>query len=257
MSVDSVWSRPHAGSQRGGTFFRLMLLLCFVLVIFLLYLVRVPLLRFAGNSWVVNEKPQPSDAIVILGDDNFGGERAKRAAELFKAGWAPRVIASGRYLRPYLSVSDLMQHDLTAAGVPPSAIVLFPHRADNTGEEAFALGKLLAAHGWKRIILVTSNYHTRRSRYIYERALPPGTDLRVVAVPDSEFDPNVWWRSYKGINVFVHEAVGYLVAVWATNHHGYEGSAASSGSSDGSQRLFAGLILCEHAADLHLVSAVL
>ena len=148
MKLDFVRSQRDAGSQRGGMFFRLMFLLCFVAALFLLYLVRAPLLRLAGNSWVVNEKPQPSDAIVILGDDNFGGERAKRAAELFKAGWAPRVIASGRYLRPYLSVPDVMQHDLTAAGVPPSAIVLFPHRADNTGEEAFALGKLLAAHGW-------------------------------------------------------------------------------------------------------------
>jgi uncharacterized SAM-binding protein YcdF (DUF218 family) len=225
--------------------------------LFLLYLVRAPLLRLAGNSWVVNEEPQHSDAIVILGDDNFGGERAKRAAELFKAGWAPRIIASGRYLRSYLSVPDVMQHDLTAAGVPPSAIILFPHRADNTGEEAFALGKLLTAHGWKRIIVVTSNYHTRRSRYIYERALPEGTQLRVVAVSDSEFDSDNWWRSYKGMNIFVHEAVGYLVAVWAMNHHGYEGDATGSASSEGLQRTIAGLILCEYAADLHLVSAVL
>jgi uncharacterized SAM-binding protein YcdF (DUF218 family) len=257
MSFDFVWSRRDADSQRGGIFFRLVFLLCFVAVLFLLYLVRVPLLRLAGNSWVVNEEPQPSDAIVILGDDNLGGERARRAAELFKAGWAPRLIASGRYLRPYLSVSELMQRDLTAMGVPSNAIIQFPHRAANTGEEAFALGKFLSAHGWKRIILVTSNYHTRRARYIYERALPAGMQLRVVAASDSDFDPDTWWRSYKGINLMAHETAGFLVAVWAMNHHGYEGDASGSANSDGLQQPIARLILCGKPADLHLVSAVL
>jgi len=78
-----------------------------------IYLARHPLLRLAGSFWVVDDEPAKSDVIVILGDDNFSADRARRAAELFKLGFAPRVIASGRFLRPYASIAELEQHDLT------------------------------------------------------------------------------------------------------------------------------------------------
>ena len=68
-------------------------------------------------------------------------------------------------------------------------------------------------------MLVTSNYHTRRADYIYERTLPPGTQLRVVSAPDSQYDPNNWWRSRRGLKLFFHEATGMVVALWEMRHN--------------------------------------
>src|SRR5208282_2235482 len=99
------------------------------------YLVRQPVLRLAGGFWVVDEAPQAADAIVMLGDDNYNADRATRAAELFKAGWAPRIVASGRYLRPYASIADLEAHDLSDRGVPATAVVRLAHHAEDTHEE--------------------------------------------------------------------------------------------------------------------------
>jgi uncharacterized SAM-binding protein YcdF (DUF218 family) len=206
------------GAERGGIIFRFLLLMFFLLFLFLLYLVRHPLLRIAGNFWVVEDSAQTSDAIVILSDDNFSADRAARAAQLFKEGFAPRIVASGRYLRPYASIAELMQHDLTDRGVPQSAVVLFPMHAEDTLEEAEVLSQFLSSHGWKRILLVTSNYHTRRARYIYERILPPGFELRVISAPDSDFDPDNWWRSRQGEKIFLHEFLGYPVAIWELRH---------------------------------------
>lgn len=210
--------RPASGSarnaQRGGIIFKFLLLLCFLGFLFVLYLARHPLLRLAGGFWIVDDGPAYSDAIVILGDDNYGGDRAAKAAELFKAGWAPRVVASGRFLRPYASITDLEEHDLKNDGVPEQAIVRFQHHAANTKEEAEALHQLIRQQGWKRIILVTSNYHTRRARYICERAFPAGTVLRVVPAPDSEYDPDHWWQSRRGLVIFSHEFVGMIVSIW-------------------------------------------
>jgi hypothetical protein len=206
-------SRPHA-SQRGGIFFRLLFLTFFLCLLFLVYLARHPLLRMAGGFWIVDEGPVASDAIVILGDDNYDGDRATRAAELLKAGWAPRIVASGRGLRSYASIAELEEHDLTDRGVPVTAVVRFAHRAENTRDEAAAISQLISSRGWKRIILVTSNYHTRRARYICERSFPAGTELRVVAARDSEFDPDNWWRTRLGIKIFAHELVGMVVAIW-------------------------------------------
>jgi uncharacterized SAM-binding protein YcdF (DUF218 family) len=212
--------------ERGGIFFRLLFLLAFAVLIFVVYLARHPLMRMAGSFWVVDEGPVASDAIVILGDDNYQADRATRAAELIKAGWAPRVIASGRYLRPYASIAQLEEHDLLDRGVPQTAIVRLEHHAENTREEALAIRQFLASKGWKRIIVVTSNYHTRRSRYICERAFPPGTLLRMVAARDSDFDPDNWWRTRTGVKIFAHELVGMMVAMWEMRRQEVETSSA-------------------------------
>jgi len=211
-------ARRLRSPQRGGIFFRFLLLLCFLAFLFAVYLVRHPLLRLAGGFWVVDDGPAASDAIVILGDDNYNGDRAARAAEILRAGWAPRIIASGRFLRPYASIAELEEHDLTSRGIPAGAIVRFAHRAENTREETAAIAQLISSRGWKRIILVTSNYHTRRSRYIAERTFPPGTILRVVAARDSEYDPDNWWRSRVGVKIFAHEFVGMIVSLWEMRH---------------------------------------
>ena len=86
----------------------------------------------AGDFWVVDETPQVSGVIVILSDDNYEAARATRAAQLFRAGMAPRILASGRLLRTYAGIAELMEHDLKAQGVPANAIVPLPHRGTNT-----------------------------------------------------------------------------------------------------------------------------
>ncbi len=217
----------HRIPQRGGIIFRFLFFICFLFLLFLIYLARRPLLGLAGSFWIVNDKPAASDAIVILGDDNYGGDRATRAAELFKAGIAPHVVASGRYLRPYATIAELEQHDLIDRGVPAAAIVRFDQHAENTKDEAAALAQLISARGWKRILLVTSNYHTRRARYICERTFPAGTILLVVAAPDSEYDPHSWWHTRLGEKRFVHEFAGMLLAMWEMRNSSVRTSESS------------------------------
>ena len=204
--------------QRGGIILKLIALLILVLVLAVVYLVRRPILRTAGEFWVVDEPPEHADAIVVLSDDNYWGERAVRAAELYRAGWAPRVVASGRMLRSYAGIAELMQRDLVHDGVPVEAVVRFPHQAGNTREEAQALRGLFVERGWKHILLVTSNYHTRRARYICERVFPPGTSLRVVAAKDSVYDPDHWWQSRAGVKMFFYESFGMMMAMWEARH---------------------------------------
>src|SRR5580692_1118462 len=120
------------GAQRGGIIFRLLSLIFLAALFFMLYLARHPLLRLAGGWWVVSDPLQHADAMIVLGDDNFSGDRAERAAELFQAGWAPQVVASGRMLRPYAGVAELIQRDLEGRGVPAAAIIPFAHHAENT-----------------------------------------------------------------------------------------------------------------------------
>src|SRR5205814_9754018 len=83
-----------------------------------LYFVRHPIFRFAAESWVVEDPLERADVLIVLSDDNFYADRATRAAELFREGKAPLVVASGRRLRPGAGIAELIEHDLVERGVP-------------------------------------------------------------------------------------------------------------------------------------------
>jgi uncharacterized SAM-binding protein YcdF (DUF218 family) len=203
--------RPPRSSERGGIILKLIGLLLLLALVAVIWLLRHPLLRVAGETLIVDDAPQPSDAIVVLGNDNFWGERAARAAELFRDRWAPRVIARGAQIRPYASIADLIRRDLIERGVPASAVVYFSNSSSSTREEAYGVRWLMQKQGWKRLIVVTSNYHTRRARYIYRRVLDPA-DVRVVSAPDSNYDPRAWWQSRLGLKIFFREWLAFAVA---------------------------------------------
>jgi uncharacterized SAM-binding protein YcdF (DUF218 family) len=200
--------------EHGGIFFRLLVLLVFFAFLAFLYFLRRPLMRFAGEFWEVNDPVVHADVIIVLGDDNYAGDRAFHAAELYRTGLAPLIVASGRMLRAKVGIAAIMQSDLESFGVPASSIIPFSHRAENTREEAQALSVLIAQRGWKRILVVTSNYHARRARFIFERVLPTGVGVQVSGAHDSEFDPSNWWETRVGEKLFLNELLGYIVARW-------------------------------------------
>ena len=201
-------------AQRGGIFFGLLALLMLAMLGAVIYLARQPLLHLAGGWWEVEDRAERADAILVLGDDNYAGDRAAKAAELFRDGMAPQVVASGRLLRSYAGIAELVGRDLQTRGVPTAAIVRFPQRADGTREEAQSLRDFVVSRGWRRVLVVTSNYHTRRARYIFRKVFPPQVAVMMIPARDSDYDPDRWWESRQGRKLFFLETVGYLTAVW-------------------------------------------
>jgi uncharacterized SAM-binding protein YcdF (DUF218 family) len=225
--------RKH-GAQRGGIIVNLVVLVFVLVLCALVYFARHPIMRFMAESWVIDEPAAHADAIVVLGDDNFYGDRATHGAELFRQGVAPIVVASGRRLRPDAGLAELIQHNLVERGVPKEAVLPFNQDSDNTIDEAQGIAKLAADQHWKNIVVVTSNYHTRRTRYIYQKILPPGIAVSVASARDGEFDPERWWEKRKSVKVFTHELAGMLEAMWElrdVNHN-----ATSSSESQKSQQ---------------------
>jgi len=200
--------------ERGGITAKLIGLLCCVLVLAGLYLARHPLLRLAGENLVVEDPLQKADAIIMLSMDNFYADRATRSAEIYRQGLAPIVVASGERLRPFAGVAELMEHDLLERGVPKEKILRFAHDSGSTREEAEALAKLASEKKWKSVIVVTSNYHTRRARYIFVRIFPGNISVSIAAARDGDFDPEHWYEKRKGIRLFVKEVAGMVAAVW-------------------------------------------
>ncbi len=214
------WQRGNT-SQNGGVLSSLIATLAVLFILFVLYLARHPIFRLFGEAWVVEDTLERSDAIIVLSDDNFYADRATRAAQVYRQGLGPVVIASGRRLRPYAGIAELMEHDLIERGVPKDKIMRVAHDADNTREESLALAKVVAQKKWRSVIVVTSNYHTRRARYIFSHVLPAGTKVRVTGAPDGDFDPERWWEKRISVKELLREMAAMMVAIWE-QHAGAE-----------------------------------
>ena len=206
--------RLRGKGEQGGALVNLVALLCVAAFCALLYFARHPLMRFAAESWVVDEPAAHADAIVVLGDDNFYADRATHAVELFRQGVAPLVVASGRRLRPNAGISELIEHDLVERGVPKEKVLRFAHDGESTVKEAEAVTKLAEDHHWKSFVIVTSNYHARRARYIYGKIVPRQISVSVASARDGKFDPERWWEKRESTKLFGHEIFGMVEAIW-------------------------------------------
>ena len=204
------WQRP----QRGGALGTLVFALSVLAFLGLLYLARHPIFRIVAGVWVVEDQLEPADAVIVLSDDNFYADRAARAAQLYRQGLASVVVAAGRRLRPHAGIAELMEHDLFERGVPKEHILAAPHRAESTLEEAEVMLELARQRKWRSVIVVTSNYHTRRAGYIYRHVFPATFLVRVASARDNDFDPERWWERRVSVKMFAREIVGMAVAMW-------------------------------------------
>jgi uncharacterized SAM-binding protein YcdF (DUF218 family) len=200
--------------ERGRIVLNLLIFLFFLLFCFVLFLVRRPILRFTAESWIIEDPLDKADALIVLGEDNFYADRATRGVQLFREGKAPVVVASGRRLRPNAGIAELMEHDLVERGVPKDKVVRFTHDGENTLQEAEGLLRLVTQKKWHSVIVVTSNYHTRRARYIYRHVFPQGIQVSVASARDGDFDPEHWWEKRKSIKELTMEFAGMVVTLW-------------------------------------------
>jgi uncharacterized SAM-binding protein YcdF (DUF218 family) len=178
-------------------------------------------LPFAGRYLVVQQPLEHSDAIVVL-----AGTRAERWLEgmdLYRAGWAPRIVLSRGRMEAgerrlhemgirFPADADLASDAMIQMKVPAEAIQMLPDDLDNTAQEAAAARKLATVSGWTRIIVVTSKYHSRRSAYAFAREFS-GVPIRVL-VRASNYDasvPNRWWSTRQDFR-FVTSELQKLVA---------------------------------------------
>jgi len=227
----------NRNSEQGAILANLIAILLFVALGVVVYLARHPIMRFAAEEWVVDTPAAHADAIVVLSDDNFYADRATHAAELYRQGVAGVVVASGRRLRPDAGISELMEHDLVERGVPREKIIRFPQDADSTSEEAMALSRLTEQRHWKGIVVVTSNYHTRRTRYIFEKVFPRGMQVSVASARDDDFDPEKWWEKKKSVKLFLEELAGMVDAWWEERGGGPRINAERPAGRQGAETL--------------------
>lgn len=147
--------------------------------------------------------PEKADIALVLAGDGEGN-RILKAAQLARQGYVSKVLVSGPSGIYGHYECDLAIPFAVRAGYPESYFVHLENDARSTQEEArYAIARLrqLGVHS---VLLVTSDYHTRRAGKIFRSAAP---DLRfiVVAAPDVSFTPDGWWHNRQGEKIAFNE----------------------------------------------------
>lgn len=169
----------------------------------LVYLAQAPILEWVGGQLLHEDPLEKSDVIVVL----VGGTPAREieAADLFEAGYAPRLVLTAEPPRKSVAVLrsrgirvpsplDERLRYLAELGVPRDAITVMRDPVSSTFQEAELISDWVQRRGHRSVILVTSGFHTARARWVFLRAFADtGVTLRVR--PDSlePFQPDRWW----------------------------------------------------------------
>jgi len=171
--------------------------------------------RWLGPWLMVQEPLTQSDVIFVT--DGQTPQRELEGAALFLEGWAPRVAlarprdpmsADVHRLAGEPEPQERAWQVLRRRGVPEGAIVRLERVVENTDEELQVDFDYARTHGFRRVIIVSSPYHTRRVRMIW-RSRFGGEIPAVVRVTRYEpVDPARWWRSRRSLEAISHEVFG-------------------------------------------------
>jgi uncharacterized SAM-binding protein YcdF (DUF218 family) len=135
-----------------------------------------------------------SDAILVLG----GGPelRTAKAVQLLRAGYGKRILIDSEDTTPYLGITEADRLRTFVETVFPKAaaqIQVCPARGDSTQSEMADVFACLQRLQIRNVLVVTSDYHTRRALWTLNRYLPQYR-WSIAAVHDREVFDIEWWK---------------------------------------------------------------
>lgn len=195
----------------------------FIGLCLLAYFVYPTVLGRLGAYLVVEDPLQPASAILVL--SGRSPVRTLEAARLYKDGWAPQVILNQPwrkqefYALQTLGIDFVESHEydrevLLRSGVPDEAILVIEEEVENTLAELRAVLRVLSPSKDTTLIIVTSNYHTRRTSMIWNYLT--GGEVKTIVRwtrRDTSFDTAKWWKNRTSVLYLVNEYMG-LINYW-------------------------------------------
>ena len=163
-----------------------------LLVLLVLIVVLVALARQAGHFLVVDE-PEKADAIVVLAGDTR--VRPAYALDLLRRGMASHVFldAETRDVIYDQRLTEIAQRYVEGLG-EANRVSVCPIEGFSTLAESHDARRCLQSLGAHRVLIVTSDFHTRRALMIFRHHLPQ-YQFSVAAVPNPLQFGEAWWTN--------------------------------------------------------------
>lgn len=180
-----------------------------ILLAFLtLFLFKNIILKGIGSYLVSVDELKPCQAIFVLG----GGANARgsKAAEVWKAGMAPKVYCLGKpntkewEMMGFKPTEPNLTRPYVVKGGVPDSLVKNITQGTSTHEERELILSMARKNKYECVIVVTSELHTRRVRqHFQDRFDRAGVELILVGAKDTGYSSFDWWSREDGL-IFVN-----------------------------------------------------
>jgi len=197
---------------------KLIILSVLILLAFFVFI----LLSHGASFLVTKDNINDVDNGVIVLLMGSIADRSLGAAELFKKGHVNKIImvrspspgterleSIGIHLE---DISEISKRVLIELGVSEDNIIILPGNTKSTKDEAIAVKKYCKNYGnFNAILLVTSKYHSSRSKYIFKQILK-GTDKVIYSYPTpyDKFETKDWYRNRDSAKQVVYEYIKWF-----------------------------------------------
>jgi hypothetical protein len=162
----------------------------------------------AGRVLVVDD-PERADVIVVLAGET--DHRPERALDLLDQGYARRVVLDVPAAAMIYEFTQLELAEKYVQSLPQAASVeICPIAGLSTRDEAHDAEKCLAREPGDRVLVVTSDFHTRRARSVFRHEVRGKTFYVAAARDDAQFGAR-WWTHRQWAKTCVDE---WMRLVW-------------------------------------------
>ena len=156
-------------------------------------LLTAALVVFAANvgRLLVVDAPQPSDVILVLAGET--DHRPARAVELLDQGYGRLLVMDVPADSRVFGFTQIQLAQKYIQDLPEAASIrICPIDGLSTREESHDAAKCLRGEDGPRVLIVTSDYHTRRSLSIFRHEIH-GKSFSVAAARDATQFGTRWW----------------------------------------------------------------
>lgn len=150
------------------------------------------LLSSASGGFLVVNAPQHADLIVVIAGET--DRRPSHGIDLLRKGYAPKLLLDVPAEAKVFDKETIeIAQDYVQKLPERERISICPIFGLSTKREAQDVEQCLAQVPAHRILLVTSDYHTRRALGIFRHELP-GREIFIAAAQDPTQFGKSWWR---------------------------------------------------------------
>ena len=151
----------------------------------------------------------PADVVIALSGD-ARCERERHAAELYRQGLARKIFVGGLPVAWGIHTGDAAKRFLVQQGIPAADVIVLKDPW-NTRLEADLLVQQMRQYGWRSVLVVTDQFHSRRAMYTIE-AVAPGFQLSSQPLPRerSTWQPEAWWTRRNDMGFTVRECFSWI-----------------------------------------------
>lgn len=159
-----------------------------------------------------------ADCIIVLGSVKAAKYRVPAAVDAYKAGRAKKILLCGGALRKVeeYSEAELMGKAAMEAGVPKEDVILETSSQNTVENILFAMVELQRAfwlNNVRRVLLVTTAYHMRRSLAIARYLFPAHIAIMPCPANDTNTKRDNWMHTPAGIERAKGEAMNIVRCV--------------------------------------------